>query len=133
MTRVRFRGFELEHDPHDARAWTFRNQELEGAAMPIRIELSRSLFYFLTVFREERVISASMLMELVSHKFCNGTSSLVDTYERIDRAFKTTGYLNIRQDDIFLSRDSAECARIIAHHWAKHRVEANAGLQVRDF
>lgn len=133
MTRIRFRGFELEHDPEDARAWTFRNQELEGAAMPIRIELSRSMFYFLMTFREERVVSASMLMELTSHKFCNGTSSLSDTFERIDRAFKTTGYLNIRQDDIFLSRDSAECARIIAHHWAKHRQEANAGLLVQNF
>ena len=132
-THVSFVGFEIERSPFEARSWTFRNQDLNTASCPIRIELKRTIFYWFVLDRVERVMSATMMMELCCHKYVNGTADLTDTRERIDRAFRTTGYLNIPADDVFAVEDTAEVSRIIAHHWAKSRVEVNYRLRLLDF
>lgn len=82
---------------------------------------------------QERIASATMISELTAHKFLNGAVELPDTADRINRAMKAIGYINLDATDVFQNSDPAEISRLVAISWAKSRLEANFGLRMQDF
>jgi len=117
----------------DIRAHTFRNQDLLVNSCPVRLRFVRRVLGVLPIMTEYRVASATMIMELTAHKFLNGAVELPDTADRINRAMKAIGYINLDATDVFANHDMAEISRLVAISWAKSRLEVNFGLKMQDF
>ncbi len=133
ITTISFVCFEHEIHGHDKRQHTFRNQDLNDDACPFTLSFVRRIFGLIPIMSQTRVGSATMIMELTAHKFLNGSVELPDTTDRINRAMRGIGYLDIDATDVFRNRDQAEIARLVAISWAKYRLEANFGLRLQDF
>jgi len=117
----------------DSRPFTFRNQDLLIGSCPVMLSFERRVFGIIPIMYETRAASATMIMELTAHKFLNGAVELPDTADRINRAMKAIGYINLDATDVFRNHDMAEISRLTAISWAKARLEANYGLRMQDF
>lgn len=134
VTSVYFKHYVEERVAGDKRQHTFRNQDLLAKSCPFVVGITRRTFFgLIPLMREDRRVSATMIMELTAHKFLNGSVELPDTIDRINRAMQGIGYLDIDAYDIFGNCDTAEASRILSIYWAKYRLEANFGLRLQDF
>ena len=94
VRRARFIRFLPSRRRDEARPFTFRNQALEDGECPFEALVSYELFGF-TLSSFSTTVSASLLAELVSHKYMRPGSKLEDTRERIYRACAATGSMNL--------------------------------------
>lgn len=113
-TTVKFvRAVEYHHGG-DLRSHAFRNQDLLEEACPVELRFTRRILGIFPIMSQTKTASATMIMELTSHKFLNGAVKLPDTADRINRAMKGIGYINLDASDVFRNHDLAEISRLTA-------------------